>query len=80
MQLVYRGIRFEASPQTLETSPSFMTGKYRGCPFRVHQLDLRVPVAAIALLHRGVTYLSARYSTVMPSQTIDSQSHPIDFP
>ncbi|MGB3493794.1 MAG: DUF4278 domain-containing protein [Elainellaceae cyanobacterium] len=80
MQLFYRGIGFEASPQTLETSPSSLTGKYRSCLFKVRQLDPRVPAAAIALRYRGVTYLSARHRIVMSHNPTASQANQLDLP
>lgn len=80
MQFIYRGIKFEALPQTLQTRLSSITGKYRGCSFQVQQPDQRVPLAAIALRYRGVVYLSARYHIAAPSHLKDFQPNQVDLP
>ncbi len=79
MQLIYRGIRFDASSQIIETGSGAVKGKYRGCSFNFRQPDQRLPIAAIALCYRKVMYLSARHSVTTLSQIKGDRPNQVDL-
>jgi hypothetical protein len=57
MRFIYRGVRYEATPATLEVREGAVTGKYRGADWRSHELVAALPAQPMHhLKYRGVPY------------------------
>jgi hypothetical protein len=58
MKLSYRGVSYEAEPDTLEVTEGEIGGLYRGRAWRVHnhQPIRRRYLASLELIYRGVGY------------------------
>ncbi|MEO1428037.1 MAG: DUF4278 domain-containing protein [Cyanobacteria bacterium J06633_8] len=59
MKLIYRGIKYEHSPVTVEVTTAGVCGKYRGAEWKCHYSQY-TPVTdnAVELKYRGVSYYS----------------------
>ncbi|KOR37006.1 MULTISPECIES: DUF4278 domain-containing protein [Planktothricoides] len=57
MKLCYRGVSYEYTPATVETTPSEFFGKYRGLDWRFYAVK-KAPVQQtnLDLKYRGVAY------------------------
>lgn len=58
MKLSYRGVSYEAEPQTVEVTEGEICGTYRGQAWRVHRYKLSRPryLAPVELTYRGLPY------------------------
>ena len=57
MKMFYRGVQFEANPETAETPVSEMAGTYRGQQVAFRKPHAKSLDSAIALKYRGNAYL-----------------------
>ncbi|AFY59165.1 hypothetical protein Riv7116_6850 [Rivularia sp. PCC 7116] len=59
MKLIYRGIKYEHAPATVEVTTAGVCGKYRGAEWKCHYSQY-TPVTdnAVELKYRGVSYYS----------------------
>jgi hypothetical protein len=67
MKLTYRGVSYEYTPPTIETTEGELAGKYRGLDWRFCNLK-KAPVqqATVELMYRGVAYGSAEQAPTVP--------------
>ena len=63
MKLQYRGDSYEHNPQSIETTESEITAKYRGATYKIKQpINPTVPDAVVTLKYRGVPYIKGQNS------------------
>lgn len=63
MQLIYRGIAYEAQPATVKMNHAKIFAKYRGVSYRVHGLPTAIVPNSLAVLkYRGGSYIKFSYS------------------
>lgn len=57
MKLVYRGVRYDATPAQLEVADTSMAGQYRGATVHFHQAaKLSTVQQVLHLIYRGVAF------------------------
>ena len=57
MKLVYRGVRYDATPAQLEVADAPVTGQYRGATVHFHQAaKLSTIQRVLHLMYRGVAF------------------------
>jgi hypothetical protein len=77
MRFIYRGVRYEATPATLEVREGSVTGKYRGADWRSHELVAALPAQPVHhLKYRGVPYNTGEIGEVVlqPQTTIGGRN------
>ncbi len=59
MKLIYRGIKYEHAPETVEVTTEGVCGKYRGAEWKCHYSN-HIPIThhAAELKYRGASYYS----------------------
>ena len=59
MKLIYRGIKYEHAPETVEVTTEGVCGKYRGAEWKCHY-SKHIPIThhAAELKYRGASYYS----------------------
>lgn len=78
MRFIYRGVRYEATPATLEVREGEVTGMYRGAAWRSHELVEAIPAQPVHhLKYRGVPYTTGEVgemAVAQPQTTVGGRS------
>jgi Domain of unknown function (DUF4278) len=82
MQLIYRGVRYEATPTPVEVQEGAIGGQYRGAPWRCRTLAAApLPQPVHQLKYRGVPYTTGTITTgTIATGTIAPATIPTELP